>query len=79
VPRDIRNVDLSQYHFVVAMHGSVAKEFLKIFPDFLREKLITWKIEDLYGNDLSEYQSCALKIVRELKHLSEKVRTEIQE
>jgi len=69
VPRDVRDVDISTFDVVVAMDSAVARQFKKLFPNFDTARLATWRIQDPYGDDLSEYEICANRIHREVDRL----------
>ncbi len=65
-PRGITSVDLTAFDHIVAMDVSIAKE-LRAKAGFPIEKLHQWKINDPFGDNLAEYETCAQKILRELK------------
>lgn len=69
-PRDIRGVDVNGFDIVVAMDSSIAKQFTALFPAFPVERLIKWKIDDPWGDNLMEYERCAQAIFSALKTLS---------
>ena len=61
VPRDIREVSIEAFDYVVAMHKSVASKLTHI-P---REKLITWRVDDPWGKP-HEYRVCAKQVLKEM-------------
>jgi protein-tyrosine-phosphatase len=65
IPRNVRDMDLEAFDHVVALDKYIAKQ-LKGVPT---EKLIVWQIDDPYGDDLSEYRRCALKIMQQVSIL----------
>lgn len=66
-PRDIRRLDANSFDFVVAMDSFIAKKFSTLFPAFPTERLIKWKIDDPWGDNLAEYRGCAHAIFEALK------------
>ena len=62
VPRNIRDLDIGAFDHVIAFDKSIAKQ-LKNVP---KDKLITWQIDDPWGDDPSEYRRCALKIMQQV-------------
>ena len=68
-PRDIHEIDVSSYDLVVVMDGWVAKQFKTHFPAYPPERLVKWKIDDPYGDNLDDYWRCAQAIFKELKKL----------
>ena len=68
-PRDIREVDIDGFDIVVAMDSSIAKKFTALFPAYPVERLIKWKIDDPWGDNLAEYRRCAQAIFAALKNL----------
>lgn len=69
IPRDIRQVEVVKFDLVVAMDKAVADEFADEFRAFPLERLVRWKIDDPWGDDLRTYERCAQAIFRELKAL----------
>lgn len=65
IPRDVRDFNFEDFDYVVAMDKDIARQ-LKEISNF---KLLVWKIDDPYGNDLLEYRQCALKIMQEVSRL----------
>lgn len=68
-PRDVREMNLSEFDLIVCMDNDVAREIMRLFPELPQHCLIKWKINDPYGDDLGEYDRCAKVIYRELKKL----------
>lgn len=68
-PRDIREVDVNAFDIVVAMDSFIAKKFMALFPAYPAERLIKWKIQDPWGDNLEEYRRCAQAIFTALKKL----------
>lgn len=69
-PRDIRAIDVDSFDLIVAMDGSVAKQIREHFPTFPVRRVVKWRINDPWGDDLAEYRRCAQAIFAELKKLS---------
>ena len=67
VPRALRDVDTSDFDIVVAMEPAIAKSPELALVD--RTRLVIWNIRDPWGGDPSEYDRCALSIVRALAEL----------
>lgn len=65
IPRNVRDLDLSTFDYVVAFDKSIAKQ-LKNVP---QTKLIVWHVDDPYGDDLGEYRRCALVINQKVSTL----------
>jgi protein-tyrosine-phosphatase len=70
VPKDVRQVELCNFDLVITMDQRVARKFADQFPDFPTERLLKWKIDDPYGDDLAEYRRCGLAILKQLKILT---------
>lgn len=68
-PRGIRQVGVKTFDFVVAMDSAIAKKFRALFPEYPEARLIKWKINDPWGDNLAEYRRCAQAIFAELKTL----------
>jgi ArsR family transcriptional regulator, arsenate/arsenite/antimonite-responsive transcriptional repressor / arsenate reductase (thioredoxin) len=68
-PRDIRSVNIESFDIVVAMDSRVARRIKEVFPAYPVERLMTWQIDDPYGDDLADYQRCAQAISVHLKKL----------
>lgn len=68
-PRDVRDFDVSAFDLVIPMDNHIARELQRLFPALSLERLVRWRIEDPYGDDLAEYRRCANKIYGELKKL----------
>ena len=65
VPRNVHDVDLGAYDYVVAMDRFIAKRLTGV-P---KAKLIVWKIDDPFGNGLEQYRRCALNIMPHVARL----------
>ena len=74
-PRDIRELDLSSFDLAVTMDKWVAERFAKEFPTYPSERVIRWKIDDPFGDDLEQYRTCAQAIFKELKGLVKALRS----
>jgi protein-tyrosine-phosphatase len=68
-PQDVRTVDVEHIDLVVAMNNQIATEVRQLFPNLPTERLIRWRIKDPYGDDLAEYQRCAMSVFAEMKKL----------
>lgn len=68
-PRDIADLDVQSYDYVIAMDSSVAREFKRRFPSYPPRRVIKWSIDDPWGTDLAEYRACAEKIFKKLNYL----------
>ena len=68
-PRDVREMNLSEFDLIVTMDNDVARELKQLFPALPNDRVIKWRINDPYGDDLEEYDRCAKVIYRELKKL----------
>jgi len=69
VPRDIRVINVDSFDLVVAMDSSVAKQIRERFPTYPVQRVLKWRINDPWGDNLAEYQRCARAIFAELKNL----------
>jgi protein-tyrosine-phosphatase len=65
VPRNVRDVDLTTFDYVVAMDKTIAKHLTTVAKD----RLIVWQIADPYGDDLTEYRQRALEIMQQVATL----------
>jgi|CXWL01.1.fsa_nt_gi protein-tyrosine-phosphatase len=65
IPLGIQGLNFQDFDLVVAMDKYVAKKFKDVLPS----KLLTWNIDDPYGNDLEEYRRCALRINQQVSRL----------
>jgi protein-tyrosine-phosphatase len=72
-PTGIQDIHFEDFDLLVALDKYVAKK-LKDLP---HKKLLTWNIDDPYGDDLEEYRRCALKINREVERLPVPVSTKL--
>lgn len=64
VPRNLHEIDVSEFDFVIAMDKRVAQQIPRSgLPD---SKLIIWKVTDPYGDDLVEYRLCAAEVYQQL-------------
>lgn len=70
VPQDVRTVGIDTFDLVVAMDNQVAGQVREIFPNLAVEHLVRWKISDPYGDDLTEYERCAITINTQLRKLN---------
>lgn len=68
-PHDVRDINIDKYDLVIALSKEVATELQGLFPDFPAERLMKWNINDPYGHDLTEYETCAFDINKELRNL----------
>lgn len=68
-PRNVKDVNVADYDLIVAMDNYVAQEIGRLFPILQSERIMRWKINDPYGDDLEEYDRCAKFIHRELRRL----------
>lgn len=64
-PLDIQVLNFQNFDIVVAMKKDVAKKLKDVPPSIL----VTWNIDDPFGDDLEEYRRCALKINQEVSRL----------
>jgi protein-tyrosine-phosphatase len=71
VPRSIRDLRTTDFDMVVAIEPAIARAPELAGVD--RAQLIVWNIRDPWGGDLSEYDSCALSIVRALAELRKRL------
>ena len=65
IPLGIYGLNFQDFDLVVAMDKFVAKKLKDVPPS----KLLTWNIDDPYGDDLEEYRRCALKINQKVSRL----------
>ncbi|MEP6539257.1 MAG: hypothetical protein ABJF23_28230 [Bryobacteraceae bacterium] len=68
-PRGVGAIDLKSFDYIVAMDASIARELRPMLAGSSSGKLRTWNISDPFGDDLSKYNICAQRILRELKKL----------
>jgi len=64
-PSGLQDLNFQDFDLVVALDKYVARKIM----DVPRAKLLTWNIDDPYGDDLEEYRRCALRINREVSRL----------
>jgi len=64
-PRNISEVDLSRFDFILAMDTSVFMRLQEI-ESIPKDKLFAWEIEDPCGRGLEAYKLAARKIERQL-------------
>ena len=62
VPHAVKDFDLTEFTYVVAMDKEVGRELRKLTP----RDVIVWNIKDPWGSDLAELKRCALKILGRL-------------
>jgi len=65
IPLSIHGLSFQDFDHVVTMDKHVAKKLKDVPPS----KLLTWNIDDPYGDDLEEYRRCAFKINQEISRL----------
>ncbi|WP_411727439.1 low molecular weight phosphatase family protein [Methyloglobulus sp.] len=68
-PRNVRDLDLAAFDLLVAMDKQIARDLQQFFPSLPLGRIIQWRIDDPYGDDLEEYKRCAIVISQELKKL----------
>jgi protein-tyrosine-phosphatase len=68
-PRDIEDLSLGEFHYIVAMDATVACKLAECF-DVPAGKMIRWNIDDPYGQGRAAYQRCVREIVRCLPDLA---------
>ena len=68
-PRDVRELDVAAFDLLVAMDNHIAIQLQELFPALPPNRLVRWRINDPYGDDLVEYEHCAQAVDRELKKL----------
>jgi len=66
VPRDMRDLDLDVFDYVIAMDKAIAKQVKTL----TQSDIIVWQIDDPWGDDLYEYKQCALRIMQQVSRLS---------
>ncbi len=66
VPRDVRDLDLDVFDYVIAMDKAIAKQVKTL----TQSDIIVWQIDDPWGDDLYEYKQCALRIMQQVSRLS---------
>lgn len=65
IPLGVQCLNLQDFNLIVAMDKNVAKKLKDVPPS----QLLTWRIDDPYGDDLEEYRRCALRINQEISRL----------
>lgn len=68
-PRNINQLDVTYYDYVIVMDQRVANQFTAQYPSYPDGRLIKWGIKDPWGDDPDEYRACALTITKELRKL----------
>lgn len=68
-PRNINQLDVTYYDYVIVMDQRVANQFTVQYPSYPDGRLIRWRIKDPWGDNLDEYRVCALTITKELRKL----------
>lgn len=58
-PRDVQTMDVKSFDLVVTMTNQIAAEVRQLFPNLPAERLVKWRINDPFGDDLAEYRRCA--------------------
>ena len=64
-PLGVQGLNFQDFDLVVALDKYVAKKLKDVPPS----KLLTWNIDDPYGDDLEEYRRCALQINQKVSRL----------
>lgn len=72
VPRNISQLDVNFYDYVVMMDRRMFRQFKMQYPNYPEERLIKWRINDPWGQ-IDEYKACTLTIIRELRKLRNRV------
>ncbi len=68
IPRDLRDVPLDSYNYLVAMNKSIAS-LLKT-QDSVRQRILVWTVDDPYGKGKNAYERCANQIDALVRKLS---------
>ncbi len=66
-PRDVCSLDLTAYNLIIALDKRAEKVVLEMGAPASSVKV--WKIQDPYGDDLTEYDQACLEIKRKIVQL----------
>jgi protein-tyrosine-phosphatase len=66
IPRPLKSIECSQYDRVIALDGEAHEEL----RSNVASKVAFWNIPDPWGGDPSEYDACALEVVRKIHEWS---------
>jgi protein-tyrosine-phosphatase len=67
-PRDVTDVSLDEFDWVISLDTHV-DSYLKKYCQIDRTKLIAWKIDDPYGQDMEAYARCLQSIRSRIEDL----------
>ena len=66
IPRSVKDIQLDDFDYVVAVDKRVAKSLPACPP----EKLIVWNIPDPWNDDILQYRNSALRVNHEVSKLA---------
>ena len=67
--RNVRDVAVNDFDYVVAMDDTVADDLRSMYPD-INPRLITWEIDDPIGRGVEAYESCVREIQKHVEDFS---------
>jgi protein-tyrosine-phosphatase len=67
--RNVHEVSMNDFDYVVAMDNMVADDLRSMYPN-INAKLITWNIDDPIGRGIEAYEKSAGEIDRRIEELS---------
>jgi protein-tyrosine-phosphatase len=67
---NVRDLDLDTFTYVIAMDSGIATSLAKL----TRRSIMTWQVEDPWGEDPVVYHQCALKIREQIEQLATAIR-----
>lgn len=75
-PKDIKNLSLSNFDYIVTMDSYVnnyIKKYIKHYYQIKSNKIISWHINDPYGGSINDYKKCANTLQTHIKELITKI------
>jgi len=67
--RNVRDVPVNDFDYVIAMDSTVADDLRSMYPD-INPRLITWEIDDPIGRGVEAYESSAREIQKHVEDFS---------
>jgi arsenate reductase len=67
--RNVKNVSVNDFDYVVAMDNMVADDLRSMYPN-INARLITWNVDDPIGRGVEAYERCAREIHKRIEELS---------
>jgi len=67
--RNVKDVRVNDFDYVVAMDDTVADDLRSMYPD-INAKLFSWNIDDPIGRGVEAYEESAREIHKQIEELS---------